>query len=217
MLESVITYRHKYIPFFTAKVPNLLYKSDWRHKMKYGYARVSTTDQKLENQIESLKNSGAEIIYQEKFTGTTTERPEFNKLLNELKANDTLIVTKLDRFARNTREALDIIQDLFKRNIKVNILNMGLIDNTPTGQLIFTIFSAFAQFERDMIVTRTQEGKIYAKTHDPYFSEGRPQTYTDEQIRLAYELRQQGMTYKMIARKTGISERTQQRRFKDMT
>lgn len=184
--------------------------------MKYGYARVSTTYQKLENQIESLKNSGAEIIYQEKFTGTTTERPEFNKLLNELKANDTLIVTKLDRFARNTREALDIIQVLFKRNIKVNILNMGLIDNTPTGQLIFTIFSAFAQFERDMIVTRTQEGKIYAKTHDPYFHEGRPQTYTDEQIRLAYELRQQGMTYKMIARKTGISERTQQRRFKDI-
>ena len=166
--------------------------------MKYGYARVSTTDQKLENQIERLKNSGAEIIYQEKFTGTTTERPEFNKLLNELKANDTLIVTKLDRFARNTREALDIIQVLFKRNIKVNILNMGLIDNTPTGQLIFTIFSAFAQFERDMIVTRTQEGKIYAKTHDPYFHEGRPQTYTDEQIRLAYELRQQGMTYKMF-------------------
>ncbi|MBF7126211.1 recombinase family protein [Pediococcus pentosaceus] len=184
--------------------------------MKYGYARVSTPDQKLENQIERLKNSGAEIIYQEKFTGTTTERPEFNKLLNELKANDTLIVTKLDRFARNTREALDIIQDLFKRDIKVNILNMGLIDNTPTGNLIFTIFSAFAQFERDMIVTRTQEGKIYAKTHDSYFHEGRPQTYTDEQIRLAYELRQQGMTYKMIARKTGISVRTQQRRFKSL-
>ncbi|WP_367298212.1 recombinase family protein [Loigolactobacillus coryniformis] len=182
--------------------------------MKYGYARVSTPDQKLENQIQQLEDAGAEKIYQEKFTGTTTERPEFNKLLNELKANDTLIVTKLDRFARNTREALDIIQDLFKRDIKVNILNMGLIDNTPTGNLIFTIFSAFAQFERDMIVTRTQEGKIYAKTHDPYFHEGRPQTYTDEQIRLVYELRQQGMTYKMIARKTGISERTQQRRFK---
>lgn len=185
--------------------------------MKYGYALVSTTDQKLENQIESLKNSGAEIIYKEKFTGTTTGRPEFNKLLNELTTDDTLIITKLDRFARNTREALDIIQDLFKRDIKVNILNMGIIDNTPTGQLIFTIFSAFAQFERDMIVTRTQEGKEYAKRNDPYFHEGRPQTYTDEQIRLAYELRQQGMTYKMIARKTGISERTQQRRFKDMT
>ncbi|MGA3413869.1 recombinase family protein, partial [Lactiplantibacillus pentosus] len=127
--------------------------------MKYGYARVSTTDQKLANQIELLKLTGAEKIFQEKFTGTTTERPEFQKLLRVLKTGDTLIVTKLDRFARNTREALAIIQELFKENVKVNILNMGLIDNTPTGQLVFTIFSAFAQFERDMIVTRTQEGK----------------------------------------------------------
>lgn len=184
--------------------------------MKYGYARVSTTDQKLENQLEALKIAGADKIYQEKFTGTTTERPEFSKLLQQLNSDDTLIVTKLDRFARNTREALDIIQDLFNREIKVNILNMGLIDNTPTGQLIFTIFSAFAQFERDMIVTRTQEGKAYAKRNDPHFREGRPQTYTDEQMRLAYQLRQQGMTYKIIARKTGISERTQQRRFKGL-
>lgn len=184
--------------------------------MKYGYARVSTTDQKLESQLDALKIAGADKIYQEKFTGTTTERPEFTKLLQQLNPDDTLIVTKLDRFARNTREALDIIQDLFNREIKVNILNMGLIDNTPTGQLIFTIFSAFAQFERDMIVTRTQEGKAYAKRNDPHFREGRPQTYTDEQMRLAYQLRQQGMTYKMIARKTGISERTQQRRFKGL-
>lgn len=182
--------------------------------MKYGYARVSTTDQKLANQIELLKLAGAEKIFQEKFTGTTTERPEFQKLLRVLKTGDTLIVTKLDRFAWNTREALAIIQELFKENVKVNILNMGLIDNTPTGQLVFTIFSAFAQFERDMIVTRTQEGKSYAKQHDPLFREGRPKTYSDEQIRFAYELRKQGMTYKMIERKTGISKRTQQRRFK---
>lgn len=141
--------------------------------MKYGYARVSTTDQKLANQIELLKLAGAEKIFQEKFTGTTTERPEFQKLLRALKTGDTLIVTKLDRFARNTREALDIIQELFKENVKVNILNMGLIDNTPTGQLVFTIFSAFAQFERDMIVTRTQEGKLYAKQHDPLFRFGK--------------------------------------------
>ena len=182
--------------------------------MKYGYARVSTTDQKLENQIDLLKSAGADKIFREKYTGTTTQRPEFQKLLNELEANDTLIVTKLDRFARNTTEALELIQKLFKQNIKVNIVNMGVIDNTPTGQLIFTIFSAFAQFERDLIVTRTQEGKMYAREHDPNFREGRPRTYSDEQIQLAYELRQQGMTYKMIERKTGISIATQKRRFK---
>lgn len=85
---------------------------------------------------------------------------------------------------------------------------MGVIDRTSAGQLIFTIF------ERDMIVTRTQEGKLYAKTHDPHFQERRPQTYIDEQIQLAYELRQQGMNYKMIERKIGINIKTQQRRFK---
>jgi DNA invertase Pin-like site-specific DNA recombinase len=184
--------------------------------MKYGYARVSTPDQKLENQIQQLEDAGAEKIYQEKFTGTTTQRPQFNELLNILLPGDTLIITKLDRFARNTREALEIIQRLFDQDIKVHILNMGTIDNTPTGQLIFTIFSAFAQFERDMIVTRTQEGKLYAKTHDPNFREGRPKTYTDEQIKFAYELRQQGLTYKMIECKTGIGIKTQQRRFKQL-
>ncbi len=125
-------------------------------------------------------------------------------------------MTKLDRFARNTRETLEIIQDLFERGIKVNILNMGLINCKTTGQLIFTIFSAFAQFERDMIVTRTQEGKNYAKQNDPDFKEGRPKTCTDEQIKFAYDLREQGMTYKMIYRKAGISIRTQQRRFRDL-
>ena len=100
--------------------------------MKYGYARVSTPDQKLENQIQQLEDAGAEKIYQEKFTGTTTQRPQFNELLNILLPGDTLIITKLDRFARNTREALEIIQRLFDQDIKVHILNMGTIDNTPT-------------------------------------------------------------------------------------
>lgn len=103
---------------------------------------------------------------------------------------------------------------LFALEIKVNILNMGLIDNTPTGQLIFTIFSAFAQFERDMIVTRTQEGKDFAKKNNPNFKEGRPKTYTDEQILLAYKLRQKGLTYKQIEQQTGIGSKTLQRRFK---
>lgn len=181
--------------------------------MKYGYARVSTIDQKLESQIEQLKNAGAEEIFQEKFTGTTNSRPAFINLLNTLESGDTLIITKLDRFARNTREALATIQELFDKDIKINILNMGVIDNTATGKLIFTIFSAFAQFERDMIVSRTQEGKEYSRKNNPNFKEGRPNKFTEEQIQLAYELKQQGMTHKMIERKTGISVSTQKRRF----
>ncbi|KST98242.1 recombinase family protein [Lactococcus lactis] len=181
--------------------------------MKIGYARVSTFEQKLESQIEVLKEAGAEEVFQVKFTGTTVECPQFNLVLKKLANGDTLIVTKLDRLARNTREVLEIVQSLFNRGIKVHLLNIGLIDNTPTGQLIFTIFSAFAQFERDLIVTRNQEGKNFAKIHDPNFKEGRPQKFTEEKIQFAYELKQQGMTYKMIERKTGISIATQKRRF----
>ena len=87
--------------------------------MKYGYARVSTIDQKLESQIEQLKNAGAEEIFQEKFTGTTNSRPAFINLLNTLESGDTLIITKLDRFAKNTREALATIQELFDKDIKI--------------------------------------------------------------------------------------------------
>lgn len=90
---------------------------------------------------------------------------------------------------------------------------MGIIDNTPTGQLIFTIFSSFTQFERDMIVNYTSEGKKYARDNAPGFQEDRPQKYTEEQIVFAFDQKKQGMTYKMIEHKTGISIATQKRRF----
>lgn len=184
--------------------------------MKYGYARVSTLEQKLDNQIKQLRDAGAETIVQEKITGSTKNRPEFQDLLARLESGDTLIVTKLDRFARNTKEALELIQELFQQNVSIHVLNIGLIDNTATGQLIYTIFSAFSEFERSLIVERTQDGKRYAKAHDPNFREGRPKKYTQEQLQLAYDLKQSGLTYKMIERKTGISISTQQRAFKQI-
>lgn len=124
--------------------------------MKIGYARVSTIEQNLKPQIEQLKQAGAEKIYSEKYTGTTTERPVFDEVMKTLKSGDTLIVTKLDRLARNLGEALRVVDALFSRQ---DVLNLGRIDNTPSGKLIFNVFMSFAQFERDLIVTRTQEGK----------------------------------------------------------
>ncbi|NUF26398.1 recombinase family protein [Lactobacillus mellis] len=128
--------------------------------MIIGYARVFTAGQDLAGQIEELKNKGAEKIYSEKFTGTRVDRPVFERVLKKLKKGDTLMVTKLDRFARNTVEAIQVVQKLFNSQIAVHILNIGIIEDNPTGRLTFNIFSAFAEFERDMIVTRTQEGKI---------------------------------------------------------
>lgn len=183
--------------------------------MIYGYARVSTKGQahdgnSLESQTELLKDNGAEKIYQDSFTGTKTDRPAFNKLLNELKVGDTLVVTKLDRFARSMTQGSELVNALLERGIKVNILNIGIMDNTPASKLIRNIFFSFAEFERDMIVERTQEGKAIAKQKEG-FKEGRPKKYTDKQLDNALGMLTVNggdRSYNEVAELLGISKST---------
>lgn len=153
----------------------------------YGYARVSTAGQELEVQIQELEKEGATKIYQEKFTGTSTDRPQLNELLEVLQEGDTLMVTKLDRIARSASHGSELVKELIAKGIRVNILNMGIMDNIPTSKLIRTVFFAFAEFERDMIVERTQEGKAIAK-QNPDFKEGRPKKYNQYQLDEAMKL-----------------------------
>lgn len=183
--------------------------------MIYGYARVSTKGQakdgnSLENQIELLKSNGAEKIYSDSFTGTKTDRPEFNKLLEKLQKGDTLIVTKLDRFARSMTQGSELVTELINRGIRVNILNIGIMDNTPASKLIRNIFLSFAEFERDMIVERTQEGKAIAKTKEG-FKEGRPKKYTKKQLDNALSMLTVNggdRSYNEVAELLGISKST---------
>ena len=175
-------------------------------KMKYGYARVSTRQQDLEGQLRQLEEERCDRVYFEKITGTKSDRPEFQKLLQEIETGDTLVVTKLDRFARSTQDALNTIKLLFKKGVRINVLNLGIIENTSTGRLIFTIFSAFADFERDLIVERTREGKEIAKQR-PGFKEGKPRKFSQKQINLAMKLLE-GNSYKEVEQMTGISKST---------
>lgn len=183
--------------------------------MIYGYARVSTKGQakegnSLESQIEILKSNGAVKIYSDSFTGTKTDRPEFNRLLAELKAGDILIVTKLDRLARSITQGSELVNQLINKGIKVNILNIGVMDNTPASKLIRNIFLSFAEFERDMIVERTQEGKAIAKTKEG-FKEGRPKKYTDKQLDNALSMLTVNggdKSYNEVAELLGISKST---------
>ena len=156
-----------------------------------------------------MRQNGATVLYQDAFTGTKTSRPNFNKLLAILKEGDTLIITKLDRFARNTVEGINVVQHLLGRGVRVNILNMGTIDNTPTGKLILTVMLGFAEFERDMILQRTAEGKSIAKTKSGYL-EGRPPKYTEEALVEAVMLLD-SYTYRQVSEMTGISKSTLQR------
>jgi DNA invertase Pin-like site-specific DNA recombinase len=129
----------------------------------------------LEDQKNKLMDAGCaeEDIVSETYTGTKMDRPKFTRLVDELETGDTLVVCKLDRFARTVREGLEVVEELKDRGVKVHILNMGLIEDTPMGNLILTVMLAFAQFERDTIVERTQAGKVLAREREDY-REGRP-------------------------------------------
>lgn len=145
--------------------------------MIYGYARVSTAGQakdgnSLEAQENILRENGAGQIFKDSFTGTKKHRPELDKLMSALQGGDTLIVAKLDRIARSTIHGTQLISELLEKGVKVNILNMGVMDNTPASKLMRTMFFAFAEFERDMIVERTSEGKEIARKNADY-REGR--------------------------------------------
>ncbi len=151
--------------------------------MLYGYARVSTKGQardgnSLEDQESKLREAGAELIYSDSFTGKKMDRPEFDKLKAALFEGDTLIVTKLDRIARSATQGSELVQELISRGVKVHVLNMGFMDNSPTGKLIMNVMFAFAEFERDMIIQRTSEGKEVARAKEGY-TEGRPRKVID--------------------------------------
>lgn len=177
--------------------------------MIYGYARVSTTAQDLESQLQTLEKEGAAIIFREKFTGTSTDRPQFNLLLEKLQEGDKLIVTKLDRLARNTKEGIEIIENLFARGVKVHVLNVGLLENTTMGRFFLQTMLAVAEMERNLIVERTQEGKAIAK-QNPNFREGRPKKYTKYQLDHAMQLLEEN-SFKQVEAMTGISMSTLKR------
>ena len=179
--------------------------------MIYGYSRVSTKSQakdgnSLEAQEAALKAAGVQKIYSDAFTGTKSHRPELDKLLEVIQPGDTLIVTKLDRIARSASQGTELIEALLKKDIIVHILNIGIMDSTPTGKLIRNILFSFAEFERDMIVERTQEGKAIAK-QNPEFTEGRPKKYSRQQINHALDLLE-NHSYRQVCQMTGISKST---------
>ena len=152
-----------------------------------GYARVSTKSQakegnSLEQQKEEILNKyNTAEVFSESYTGTKTDRPIFNKIINELHEGDTLVVTKLDRLARNTVEGIQVIENLFNKSVSVHVLNVGLLENTTMGKFFLTTLLAVAEMERNTIIERTQAGKEIAKAKEG-FKEGRPKKFTSKQL-----------------------------------
>lgn len=183
--------------------------------MIYGYCRVSSRGQlennSLEQQETEILNKYENVkIIKEQFTGTTTDRPKFNELMNGLKANDILVVTKLDRLARNTEEGIHLVKELFAKGVSVHVLNVGLLEDTTMGKFFLTTLLAVAEMERNTIIERTQTGKAIAKTKEG-FKEGRPKAYTDKQLDNALSMLSINggdKSYNEVAELLGISKST---------
>ena len=180
----------------------------------FGYARVSTNSQardgnSLEAQINSLKEAGAEKIFSDVFSGSKNNRPELDKLLKIIQSGDKLIITKLDRIARSVMHGIQLIEKLSDKGIVIDVLNMGIIDSSPTGKLIRNIMLSFAEFERDLIMQRTLEGKAVARQNSD-FRDGRPKKFSRAQINHALELLKTH-SYKQVSAMTGISRATLER------
>lgn len=188
------------------------------YTMIYGYCRVSTKGQEahgngLDVQRRAVQAAGAQDIRCEAFTGTTMERPEWTRLVDEVQAGDTIIVAKLDRIARTSSGGFEAVKSLLSRGVAVHILNMGRIDDTPTGRLILSIMFAFAEFDRDMVVERMAAGREAARKR-PGYKDGRKPLQID-QMALTQEVDNYlhgNVSTRAAAKSLGISERTFRRR-----
>jgi DNA invertase Pin-like site-specific DNA recombinase len=167
-----------------------------------GYARASTEDQKLEAQIDQLKEAKCTRIYQEKVSGVKVDRPELVAMLDYVREGDTVVVTKLDRIARSTKHLLEITDLLKKKKVVFKVLNINFDTSTPTGKLMQTMLAAVAEFEREMMLERQAEGIRIAKAQGKF--KGRKPTArakSDEVMNYLAE----GLTKEAVAEKVGIS------------
>ena len=183
--------------------------------MMVGYCRVSKSEMNLDRQIDALIDVGIDIrnIYREKVTGTTKERPQLIKMLEELQPGDTVVVSELSRLSRSTKDLFEIVEQIHEAGAQIKSLKENWLDTTtPQGKLLFTIFAGLSQFERDLLSERTKDGLKAAKARGR--SGGRPRIRTDKTLTIQ-ALYSKGITIAEIVRQTGLSRSTVYRVLKD--
>jgi DNA invertase Pin-like site-specific DNA recombinase len=175
--------------------------------MIVGYARVSTQDQDLSAQLEALKKAGAARIFREKISGAQSDRPELAKLMRTLDKGDVLIVTRLDRLARSTRDLLNVLDAVSKAGAAFKSLADAWADTTtPHGRLMLTVLGGLAEFERELICARTGEGRRRAKEAGVKF--GRPRLRTSHQQAEVLKRRANGEPLGVLAASYRVSTKT---------
>lgn len=175
--------------------------------MKIGYARVSTKDQTLDTQLSRLESAGCELFFEEKISGAAKKRPKLEAMLDQLRRDDVIVVTKLDRLARSTVELLRIAAVINEKRAGLQSLDEPWADTTtPAGKMIMTVFGGIAEFERSLILTRTQEGREAAQVRGVAF--GRPSKLREDQKEVVRELVGNGQSISAVARTFNVHPAT---------
>lgn len=178
--------------------------------MILGYARVSTEDQNLNSQTDALTAAGAERIFSDKISGSFRKRPELDRLLDQLRPEDVVVVTKYDRLARSLRDLLDIVEAIQARKAGFRSIGEDIDTTTPAGRLVFHVFASIAQFERERISERTKEGLEAAKARGRVG--GRPSALSVAQKDEVRRMRDEdGRSISDIARLFKVSQQTVRR------
>lgn len=175
--------------------------------LRIGYGRVSTADQNLDAQADALRAAGVDRIFVEKHTGTKASRPEFDRARAQLRRGDTLVVTRMDRLGRSTKDLLTIVSELEADGVALQILEQNIDTTTPEGRLFFTMVAGFAEFEHEIMVARTKDGLAAARARGRVG--GRKPKMTPERVKQARKLYdERSMTVQQIADLFGVSRPT---------
>lgn len=175
--------------------------------MLVGYARVSTRDQKPHLQLDALREAGCERIFEETAGGSKRERPELQAALDFMRSGDTLVIWKLDRLARSTRQLLETVERLLKQGIGLKTLTQDIDTTTAGGRLIFTVFGAIAEFEQEIIRERTCAGLDAARARGR--KGGRPRVLSEKDLKEARALlTDPDITVEDVARRLGVGSST---------
>jgi len=173
---------------------------------RIGYGRVSTSDQNPDSQRDALKRAGVDQIFLETFTGTKANRPELNKMKDQLRSGDTIVITRLDRLGRSTKDLLNLVSELQDQQVNLEVLEQSINTSTPEGKLFFTLVASFAEFEREIMRARTIDGLASARARGRVG--GRKPAMSSAKVATAKQMYSDSRPVKEIAEVLGVSRPT---------